>query len=419
VLGPLTRDELAVRVTDDGRPELDDWLAELTSVAVSSRSASRASGASPPPRTPHACATRSASPCRSACRRRSPNRSTRRSRPRRALRPDPRPLHPPRPRRAARHLPEVARLALGELVASGRLVEGEFRPGGRETEWCDAEVLRRLRRRSLAALRKEVEPVDGVGARQVPAPLAGRRLVARGDRRAGRGVAVLQGAAIRRRPRGRRAGAAAGEYRPADLDLLCSTGEVVWLGAGAVGAHDGRVRLVFRDQVAALVPPPDPSSPTAPDDEHHRVLREHLRRSGAHRSGPTSSRAVAAARLPYDDPTVLAALWDLVWAGEVTNDTLAPLRAKVAGGANRRASGARSRPNQLGTARRHARVSAAGPPAGAGRWSLTAPLFEPAPSPTEAITQRALQLLERYGVLTREMALAEGAQGGSPVCTRC
>ena len=108
---------------------------------------------------------------------------------------------------------------------------------------------------------------------------------------------------------------------------------------------------------------------------------------------------------------MLAALWDLVWAGEVTNDSLAPVRAKVAGGTSRRASGARSRRS----APQIRRLSRQGPPAGSGRWSLTAPLFgEPGrtPSTTEAATARALQLLERYGVLTREMALAEGAEGG-------
>jgi ATP-dependent Lhr-like helicase len=137
------------------------------------------------------------------------------------------------------------------------------------------------------------------------------------------------------------------------------------------------------------------------------VLRVHLTERGASFWGDLVG-AVAAADLPYDDETVLAALWDLVWAGEVTNDTLGALRAKVAGGTSRRASGARSRrpgPNVR-------RLSRLGPPAAAGRWSLTAPLLLPAPSPTEAATARAFQLLERYGVLTREMALAEGASGG-------
>ena len=107
---------------------------------------------------------------------------------------------------------------------------------------------------------------------------------------------------------------------------------------------------------------------------------------------------------------MLAALWDLVWAGLVTNDSLAPLRAFVGGTGRRAASrqagrGTRSRP-------RPGRLARLGPPAGAGRWSLVAPLLRPTPTVTEAAHARALQLLERYGVLTREAALGEGAEGG-------
>ncbi|MFZ4519792.1 MAG: Lhr family helicase [Microthrixaceae bacterium] len=307
---------------------------------------------------------------------------------------------------------ELVVATLGSLAADGRVIDGDFTPGGNQREWCDAEVLRRLRRRSLAALRKEVEPVESPAlARFLP------RWQGVGGRRSGpdalaEAIGVLQGAALpasvlesdilRLR---------VGEYRPADLDLLCSTGELVWIGAGAVGADDGRVRLVWRDQVPFLVPPPDPPEPDGPTDgPHHRVLREHLAGRGASFWADLQG-AVAEAGLPYEDDVVLAALWDLVWAGEVTNDSPAPLRSRVTGGRStpsRRATGSRSR--RPGPALR--RTNRLGPPAAAGRWSLTAALFEPVPSPTEAATARALQLLERYGVLTREMALAEGVRGG-------
>lgn len=413
VLGPLDRDELAARVRDERRAELDGWLRELVErrrvievgVAGDRRYAAAedagrlrdALGVALPVGVPAAFTEPTEAPLRDLVE-----------------------------RYARTHGPftvgavaarfgistEVARLALGELVAAGRVVEGEFRPDGRETEWCDAEVLRRLRRRSLAALRKEVEPVDGTALARFLPRWQGVGSVRRGVDAVAEAVGVLQGAAIPASTLEPDVLALrVADYRPADLDLLCSTGEVVWLGAGGIGAHDGRVRLLFRDQVATLVPAPDPDGEAAPADEHHRVLRDHLANRGAS-FWPDLVAAVAAAGLPYDDTTVLEALWDLVWSGEVTNDTLAPLRARVAAGNTRGASGARSRRAPRGTARRHLRVSAAGPPAAAGRWSLTAPLFEPAPSPTEAITQRALQLLERYGVLTREMALAEGAQGG-------
>ncbi|MEI7886440.1 MAG: crosslink repair DNA glycosylase YcaQ family protein [Actinomycetes bacterium] len=315
---------------------------------------------------------------------------------------------------------EVARLALAELVGTARLLSGEFLPAGTGAEFCDAEVLRRLRRRSLAALRKEVEPVDAAAlARFLP------RWQGIGSGRSGveavaEAVALLQGAAL---PGSLLEADVLSQrvknYSSADLDLLCATGEVVWLGAGGVGANDGRVRLMFRDQVALLLAPPLLADESATNEPHHQVMREHLRAHGASFWADIMS-AVAVASLPYDEQTILASLWDLVWAGEVTNDSLSPLRSKLAAGSSRTAAGARSRAASgaasrrpsAGRARRSSRVSRLGPPAGAGRWSLTAPLFLPLPTPTEFVTQRAVQLLERYGVLTREMALAEGVAGG-------
>ena len=303
---------------------------------------------------------------------------------------------------------EVVRAVLGELVREGRVAEGEFSPSGTEREWCDAEVLRQLRRRSLAALRKEVAPVDGSAlVRFLPRwqGVGGRR---RGPDALAEAIGVLQGAPL---PASLLEsdilGVRLADPPSGDLDALCSSGELVWIGAGGLGAHDGRVRLVWRDQVPVLVPPVDEPHESGTDDAHHHVVRAALADRGASFWSDLIG-AVAAADLPYDDETVLAALWDLVWAGEVTNDSFGALRAKVAGGTSRRASGARSRrpgPNVR-------RLSRLGPAAAAGRWSLTAPLFSPAATPTESVTARAFQLLERYGVLTREMALAEGAAGG-------
>jgi ATP-dependent Lhr-like helicase len=299
---------------------------------------------------------------------------------------------------------DAVRAALETLVGEGRVVRGEFRPDGVEREWCDDDVLRQLRRRSLAALRREVEPVDaGTLARFLP------RWHGVGAGRRGMGaleevIGQLQGAplvasALERDVLGARL--------PIDevsgLDGLCTSGEVVWVGAGAIGSRDGRIRLAFRDQAGLLLPEgegvEDPSA-------LHTALLDHLEGRGAS-FWSDLTRAAQVADQPYDDPTVLAALWDLVWAGLVTNDSLAPLRAFV-GGTGRRPSAKsspRSRP-------RPGRLARLGPPAGAGRWSLVAPLLEPRPTATEAAHARALQLLERYGVLTREAALGEGAEGG-------
>ncbi|HEU5149864.1 MAG TPA: hypothetical protein VFU19_05175, partial [Iamia sp.] len=297
--------------------------------------------------------------------------------------------------------------ALSELAADGRIVLGEFRPGGVEREWCDAEVLRRIRRRSLAALRREVEPVEADAlARFLPA-WQGVGLPRRGIDGLAEVLAVLQGAPIPASvleadvlP------ARMDRYRPADLDALAASGDVVWVGAGAIGAGDGRVRLVFRDELGLLVPEPDPDA--RPEGAVHDVLRAHLAAAGAS-FWPQLQAAVAAAGLEgYDDRSLLVALWDLVWAGEVTNDTLAPLRAFVSSGTGKARKGASPRAGRP----RPGRLTRQGPPAAAGRWSLVAPLRQPVPSPSEAALAKAQQLLERHGVLTREAALGEGVEGG-------
>ncbi|HSL11474.1 MAG TPA: DEAD/DEAH box helicase [Actinomycetota bacterium] len=291
------------------------------------------------------------------------------------------------------------RAALEALASDGRVVHGEFRPSGTEREWCDVEVLRRVRRASLAALRREIEPVDApTFARFLPAWQGADR--PRGGVDAlPEAIARLQGASVPAsiletdvlpaRVRG---------FRPADLDALVASGDVVWVGTGPLGNDDGRMTLLFRAEAPFLAPPP------LPDDERpagpiHDAIRERLRERGAS-FWPDLVQAAGTG----DERIVLTALWDLVWAGEVTNDTLAPLRAYVAGTTRRRTRvSSRPRPGQL---RR------AGPPAAAGRWSLVEELLEPAPGATERSHARAAQLLDRHGVVTREGVLAESAAGG-------
>ena len=310
--------------------------------------------------------------------------------------------------------------ALVRLAADGRLVRGELRPGGSEREFCDAEVLRRIRRRSVAALRREVEPVEPEAlARFLPAwQGVGRRR--RGLDAVADAIAQLQGAPLVASVLERDVLAARVlGYRASDLDELCASGEVVWVGAGGIGAADGRIRLVFRDQAPLLAPAPSGESACA--EPVHDALRDCLNRRGASFWGDLVA-AVCAAGLPYDDTAVLAGLWDLVWAGEVTNDSLAPVRALASGRsrarpprprAPRRGSG-KFRGGRIGPGRPRAGSSGpAGPPTAAGRWSLVAPLRSAADlSDTEIGLARAAQLLDRYGVLTREAARAEGHPGG-------
>lgn len=292
--------------------------------------------------------------------------------------------------------------ALAALEADDRVVRGEFRPLAQGSEFCDIEVLRQLRRRSLAALRREIEPVDQqayarflLGWHSIP---AGRQ----GFDGLVEAIGQLQGAAlVASTVEAEILPARLRSYRAADLDELCTAGELVWVGAGGLGSNDGRIRLCFADQLPVLAPGWE--SQQRPESALHDALRSFLAQNGA--SFWNGLRAVAP---ESSDTELLTALWDLVWAGEVTNDSLAPLRALLNSKGTRAArptGPTRGRP-------RPGRLTRIGPPLGAGRWSLIAPLLQPAPAPTIAAHVTALQLLDRYGVVTREAVLAEGVRGG-------
>jgi ATP-dependent Lhr-like helicase len=266
-------------------------------------------------------------------------------------------------------------------------------------------VLRQLRRRSLAALRREVEPVEPEAyARfvQLWHGIGGER---RGLDALVEALGQLQGAAlVASTLESELLPARLHGFRPTDLDELCTTGDMVWVGAGALGANDGRIRLCFADQLPVLAAGWE--TPESPSGALHDAIRAHLEARGA--SFWNGLRAAAA---DATDTELLVALWDLVWAGEVTNDSLAPLRTLLA---SKGLGVARAVPRQAGSRARPrpGRLTRIGPPLGAGRWSLVAPLLQPVPSATEVAHTSALQLLERYGVVTREAVLAEGVRGG-------
>lgn len=294
---------------------------------------------------------------------------------------------------------DAALVVLARLEAEGRVVHGELRPEGLEREWCDEGVLRVLRRRSLASLRREVEPVD--------APTLGRFLPAWHGVGAGRrgidalvaAIDQLQGAAVPVSVLERDVlPARVDGYQPAMLDELCSRGALAWVGSGALGGDDGRVRLYFRDR-ARLLGGAWGAAAEPPTGTLHDSLRSGLGSRGASFWSDLVTMAGTA-----DEALLLGALWDLVWAGEVTNDTFAPLRVPRRAG-HRRRSGRRARPGA-------GRLTRLGPPAGSGRWSLVEPLLDPAVTATEAAHALALQLLERHGVVTREAVRAEGVAGG-------
>jgi ATP-dependent Lhr-like helicase len=304
----------------------------------------------------------------------------------------------------------VVQQTLARLGASGRVLEGEFRPQGSGSEWCDAEVLRMLRRRSLARLRHEVEPVDPVAlARFLP---AWQHVVSTGTSRGGlRGidgvVTVVDQLAGCPVPASALESlilpARVVDYTPAMLDELTATGEVIWAGNGGLPGSDGWVSLHLADTAHLTMPDPDDGDGLDLSPEHRAVL-EALSGGGAY-----FFRQLATTVGSSDDKALSAVLWDLVWAGRVGNDTLAPLRALTRGGrsAHRVKRGAprtrSSRPRLSGAALR------AVPPDVAGRWFLLPDVERDATKRAKAVAEG---LLERHGVVTRGAVVSERAPGG-------
>ncbi|WP_372472154.1 ATP-dependent helicase [Jidongwangia harbinensis] len=295
----------------------------------------------------------------------------------------------------------VVEQALKRLSATGRVVAGEFSPGGAGSEWCDAEVLRMLRRRSLAALRREIEPVPPrVLAAFLPRwhQIGGN---ARGVDAVAATVEQLQGIAVPASAWERLVlPARVADYSPAMLDELCAGGEVVWAGSGSITGNDGWVTLAYADSAPLLLPPPDDEVALTP--LHQSVL-------DALGDGQALFFRSLSDRLSATDDTALAAtVWDLVWAGHLTNDTFAPLRALLGGSGAHKAKAApgRTRYRRPG---RPVMPSRTGPPAMAGRWSR---LPDRDLDPTRRAAALADLLLERHGVVTRGAVMAEGVTGG-------
>lgn len=274
---------------------------------------------------------------------------------------------------------------LGALVRSGKVVKGGLT--GARDEWCDAQVLRRLRQRTLAKLRNEVAPVEApVYARFALAwqgvsgpPAMGLRSV----------LDQLQGAALPVSQLDTLLGRRVKGYRPDQLDQAGAMGEVVWIGRGSVGARDGRVALYRRDRVHLLLDPPEAPEGffEGAEGAMRRALLDHLEQRGA--SFVTSLCAAAGTDGMAKVADVVSALWELAWAGLVTNDTFQPLR-------------------QL-KAKRKGRGMV---PGAGGRWSAVSELLLMPANDTEKALARASMLLDRYGVASGSAARAEGLKGG-------
>jgi ATP-dependent Lhr-like helicase len=324
--------------------------------------------------------------------------------------------------------------ALRHLAAEGRVLEGGFRPGGVHREWCDAEILRLIRRKSLARLRREVEPVEqhtlarllthwqGVVTPRRSSGAGGNNLDALLD-----AIESLQGAPL---PAtllessilpARIAG-----YAPAGLDTLIAAGEVAWAGIEPIGERNGRIALFLADKLPLLAQARPQANPSLdPFTEREEKLLSVLESTGASFFDPLHQAAGGG----YPGET-LDALWSLVWRGLVTNDSLHALRAYIVRPDSARAP----RRTHAQTTFRSRRTT---PPTAQGRWSMlplrfvriskesggpglasdtwgstTSSLPEDAPTQTESAHALALQLLNRYGILLREYVAAENIPGG-------
>jgi ATP-dependent Lhr-like helicase len=303
---------------------------------------------------------------------------------------------------------EAVENALRQLGNEGRVLEGGFRPGGLHREWCDAEILRQIRRKSLAKLRREVEPVEqhtlarflthwqGVLA---PRRTGTAHLDALLD-----AIESLQGAPLPASlletsilP------ARIADFTSAGLDTLIAAGEVAWTGVEAIGERDGRIALFLADKLPLLAQ----QRPLAePLNEREEKLLAVLESTGA--SFFDSLHEAAGSGYPGE---TIEALWSLVWRGLITNDSLHALRAYIA----RPESARTPRRYQTGAVFRSRRTT---PPPAQGRWSLLPlrPAGQSAEDLRRTTTERshalALQLLNRYGVLLREHVAAENVPGG-------
>jgi ATP-dependent Lhr-like helicase len=298
----------------------------------------------------------------------------------------------------------VVDAALARLMAVGRVVDGEFRPGGRGREWCDAEVLRIVRQRSLSRLRHEVEPVESVALGRF---LVGWHSLARPKRGLDGlldAIEQLQGVPIAASVLDTEVlPARVQDYSPAMLDTLLGAGEVTWIGVEPLGDRDGRIAVYLTDHLSKLLPPPDAVSGGAGASRskitegltgREAAIVSHLHRHGASFFGPLHEAAGGG----FPQETV-DAIWDLVWKGLLTNDTLHALRAYSSPPERTR------RPGRNVTFRSRRLI----PPSAEGRWTVVP---SPETSATTWATAMAHQLLTRHGIVTRDVTAIEQLPGG-------
>ncbi|HWO10178.1 MAG TPA: DEAD/DEAH box helicase [Polyangiaceae bacterium] len=283
---------------------------------------------------------------------------------------------------------EALSATLDRLTEGGRLVRGAFLAGGHDREWCDAEVLRRIKQKSLIKLRREVEPVAPEVYARLSIEWQGAAAARGGPDALPSALEQLEGYPLVASSLERQVlPARVRGYQPGELDALTGTGEFVWRGLEPLGNSDGRIAFYRADRFARLAPPVTPVA-----GDLAEAVRGHLRQGGA------SFFAELVARTRAFPPELLETLWSMVFAGEVTNDTLAPVRSRIDG------AKAKERPGRARLLRTRAHL----PPGSEGRWSLLERwLAGPPPNAAESAAARVEVLLERYGVLPREAILGD------------
>jgi ATP-dependent helicase Lhr and Lhr-like helicase len=319
--------------------------------------------------------------------------------------------------------PASVETALRVLHGLGKLLEGEFRPGGTHREWCDPEVLQQIRRKSLARLRREIEPVEQRTFARLTARWQGVSVRRRGLEALLDTVENLQGAALLASELEREIlPARIADYRYSDLDTVMASGQVVWVGVEQIGDRDGRVALYLAESLPLLLPPQELLGEPAPPSEKAAQILEFLGKNGA--SFFSGIHAALGGGFPGE---VRDALWELAWSGRITNDTFHPLRDLLRPRESRHERGTTldgGVPGSPDFVRRLRSRTAGGGPA-QGRWSLirqptsllTGTLSPENTRPigvTQWSANIAQQLLVRHGIVLRETAIAENIPRGYP-----
>jgi len=298
--------------------------------------------------------------------------------------------------------------ALRKLHGLGKLLEGDFRPGGTHREWCDPDVLQQIRRKSLARLRREIEPAEQSVFARLTARWQGVTARRRGSEALLDAIENLQGAALLASELEREIlPARVADYRSGDLDTVIASGQVTWVGVEQVGNRDGRVALYLSESLPMLLPPRELRSEVSALSERAVKITEFLARNGA--SFFAAIHSAVGDGFPGETRD---ALWELVWSGQITNDTFHPLRDLLRPSDKSRDRSAAFPGTPPGSPEFLRRMRSRNGTPAQGRWSLIRQHIGAPVTVTEWSANVAQQLLVRYGIVLRETAIAENIPRG-------